>query len=147
MRTFCFFIACYAGKQRRGLSWNKFLPTIPLVPFLWSERILGTSLLLNKKKVSYKLGVCCYFSQILRINWVRGSAQSGFLLGNRRAKVSIFSAGTCVLRFLIERETSRSLLSKMRRRDKRDWMNNGRLCILFYLEPEQTGSTGSWRAS
>ena len=74
----------------------------------------------RKKKLSYKLRVCCYFSQILRINRVRGRAGSGFLLGNRRAKVSIVSAGTCVLRVLIEKETSRSLSSKMRRRGKRD---------------------------
>ena len=89
------------------------------------------TLLWNEKERSYKLRVCCYFSEILRINRVRGSAQSGLLLGNRRAKVSIFSAGPCLLRVLIEKETSRSLSSKMRRRDKRDWMNNGRLCIFF----------------
>ena len=80
----------------------------------------GNEFTSERKKMSYKLRVCCYFSQILKINRVRGSAQSGFLLGNRRAKVWIFSTGTCVLRVLIETETCRSLSSKMRRRDKRD---------------------------
>ena len=104
------------------------------------------SLLLNKKKLSYKLQVFCYFSRKLRVNRVRGSAQSVMLLGNRPAKVPIFSARTCVLRVLIEKRNI-SFTVEQNAKTGQERLNNERLCILCYPEPEQAGSPGSWRAS
>lgn len=148
MRTFCFLYNLLRIVTKAGIVKKQTLTHNPSLSLPLKRADPGNEFASERKiKLSYKLRVCCYFSQILRINRVRGSAQSGFLLGNRRAKASIFSTGTCVFRFLIEKETSRLLSSKMRRRDKRDWMNNARLCILFYPEPQQTGSPGSWRAS
>ena len=148
MRTFCFLYSPFRRVTKAGIVMKQPLTHNPSLSLPLKRADPGNNFASQrKKKLSYKLRVCCYFSQTLRINRVRGSAQSGFLLGNRRAKVSIFSTGTCVLRVLIDKETSHPLSSKMRRRDKRDWMNNGRLCILFFPEPEQIGSPGSWRAS
>ena len=78
MRTFCFLYSLLRRVTKAGIVMKQILTHNPSLSLPLKRADPGNEFTSERKKMSYKLRVCCYFSQILKINRVRGSVQSGF---------------------------------------------------------------------